>query len=103
MNTIGSSRSTAAIHDAGEPGEPSVGNGHEARAAFVAAGDHVDLVEVAERVQDAQVAFARDEEDPVDAIVARRDDRGAPLTRLSALASRTPKQEALLQDAKKVP
>jgi hypothetical protein len=54
--------------DAGPPGEPRVGDRHEACAGFVPAGDGVDVGASVERVEQAEIALAGHAEQPVDAV-----------------------------------
>src|SRR6218665_672914 len=50
---------------AGPAGEPAIDRRHECRAAFVAAGDDIDVAEVAQGVEHAKVAFTGHDEHPI--------------------------------------
>ena len=54
--------------NAGAPGQPGVGQRHEPRAGLVPAHHRVDVGPPMQRVEEAEIALARDAEDPVDAV-----------------------------------
>src|SRR6218665_40243 len=57
--------------EGGRGGEPAIDRRHECRAAFVAAGDDIDVAEVAQGVEHAKVAFTGHDEPPIDAVVGQ--------------------------------
>ena len=66
---VGRARAAAHQRDAGPAAEPGVGHGHEPCARLMAAGHRVDAGEVAQRIQNAEIAFARNQKHPVDAVI----------------------------------
>jgi len=74
----GVARARAAAHagDAGTAGEARIGERHEARPGFVAAHHRVDVGPAMERVEQREIALARDAEEAVDAMRDEaRDDQ----------------------------
>ena len=74
----GVARARAAAHagDAGTAGEARIGERHEPRPGFVAAHHRVDVGPAMERVEQREIALARDAEEAVDAMRDEaRDDQ----------------------------
>ena len=65
---IGSARTAAHHHQAGAAREAPVGAGHEAGTRLMSAGQHIDLRKVVQRIENAEIAFAGHQVDPVDAV-----------------------------------
>jgi hypothetical protein len=59
---------TAHADNTGPPGEPCIGDRHEARTRFVPTGDGVDVGPAVERIEQAEIALAGNAEQPVDAV-----------------------------------
>ena len=65
---IAGTRPAAHDGDAGSPGQPRVGERHESGAGLVAAHHGVDVGAAIKRVEQPEIALARDAEDAVDGV-----------------------------------
>ena len=106
----GVARARAAAHagDAGTAGEARIGERHEARPGFVAAHHRVDAGPAMERVEQREIALARNAEEAVDAMRDEaRDDQfsggrhGCSVHYPALLACQAGRKQAEMQAARK--
>jgi len=72
---IGRARAAGNKGDAGPPGHAPVGAGHEAGAAFLTAGHHVDFGPLRQGIEHGEEAFPRHREDPLAPLLGQTIDQ----------------------------